>query len=365
VSECERRFEVERALAARLATGHGIVTAAMVAAARKHRVHLLLGTSFTTGERAAPYAPALVRELRTHAVTYGRREAVLRDLLAALASAQIDALIVKGAALAYVAYAEPYLRPRVDIDLMIRRDALERAERVLSDLGWVRDIEADAELAAAQRHYTTPLGDGVTEHLDLHWRIVNPPALAGVVSFDELHARSIAVAGLGRSARTCAPGDALFLACLHLAVHHPDAAPDLLWLMDIHLLAESLDAIERTRFCALVARESMHVVCRSCLEDGYRYFQGAATASLLSALDVSADGHQRFSRAMSKAASLYADLAALSSWRERVRLLGEHLFPSMTYLQTKYPRCPRVLLPFASLYRIVAGAPGWFVHGRS
>jgi hypothetical protein len=68
---------------------------------------------------------------------------------------------------------------------------------------------------------------------------------------------------------------------------------------------------------------------------------------------------------MSKAASLYADLAALSSWRERVRLLGEHLFPSMTYLQTKYPRCPRVLLPFASLYRIVAGAPGWFVHGRS
>jgi hypothetical protein len=55
-----------------------------------------------------------------------------------------------------------------------------------------------------------------------------------------------------------------------------------------------------------------------------------------------------------------ADLAALPTWRDRTLLIAEHLFPSFGYLQSRYPRCPKALLPAAAVHRIVAGAPKWF-----
>jgi hypothetical protein len=61
---------------------------------------------------------------------------------------------------------------------------------------------------------------------------------------------------------------------------------------------------------------------------------------------------------------LHADLAATTRWRSRVRLVGQHLFPSRTYMQRAYARCPHALLPLAYAHRIVRGAPAWFRRPR-
>ena len=125
----------ERRLAARLADGSSPITSAMPALARKHRVHLLLADSLTRAESVRPDLLELTRELRTAAALDAARELHLKALLAALLASGIDALLLKGAALAHMVYTAPHLRPRVDIDLMIRRDALDRAEGVLAGQG--------------------------------------------------------------------------------------------------------------------------------------------------------------------------------------------------------------------------------------
>jgi Uncharacterised nucleotidyltransferase len=325
-------------------------------------VQFLVARSLSDDERAGGCGQELMRELRSAAATFTRRETALRDLVDALATHQIDALILKGTALAYTVYPEPYLRPRVDVDLLIQRDAVERTERVLASQGWVRDAESDREFASAQRHYAKDLGAAGIERVDLHWRMVNPPALAHVLAFDDVRPRAMAISQLGPAARTLTAGDALFLACLHLAVHHGDDAAHLLWLMDLHLLARALDATERARFLALVARGSMRDVCRSCLEAAHDCFQGTATSTLIADLAaLPPDATSSYARPSTKATLLIADLLALPTWRRRAILLREHLFPSIAYLRSKYPACPRALLPFAAIYRIIVGVPGWFV----
>jgi len=59
-----------------------------------------------------------------------------------------------------------------------------------------------------------------------------------------------------------------------------------------------------------------------------------------------------------------SDFAVLSTWRSRLRLVREHLFPPLSYVRRRYPRWPAALLPLAYVFRIVRGAPKW-LHRRA
>lgn len=361
--------DAERAVTVRLGDAFAPLTADGIAVARRQGVHLMLAATMTAGDRRQPWAAELLRELRTSAAFHERRDATLRGLLDALGAARVDALLIKGAALSHTHYPEPYLRPRADIDLLVDRSDVERAQRVLECGGWARDVESDAELAKGQRHYTKPLGAaGRVERVDLHWRIANPLVFARALSFDELRARAVPIPSLGAAARTLAPADALLLACIHRVAHHADdpAAPALLWLTDICLLVERLERLERDRFLAVAARESLRAVCRDGLSAAAERLDSSACAHLAASLPPSAteEPTERLLHTTSPFALMRADLAALASWRDRAALVREHLFPSKRYLRTKYPRWPAVLLPFAALYRIATGAAGWIKGER-
>jgi hypothetical protein len=58
-----------------------------------------------------------------------------------------------------------------------------------------------------------------------------------------------------------------------------------------------------------------------------------------------------------------SDLAALSGWRARLRLVREHLVPPVSYMQKIYP-CSSVFMPFAYAHRIIAGAWRWLRRAR-
>ena len=57
-------------------------------------------------------------------------------MCAALDERGVQALLVKGAALAYSLYPEPWLRPRVDTDILVAHESLGAADRVLRGLGY-------------------------------------------------------------------------------------------------------------------------------------------------------------------------------------------------------------------------------------
>ena len=268
-------------------------------------------------------------------------------------------LLLKGAALAYTHYPEPHLRPFADIDLLIRRNDLERAAAALTGIGYARDVEADAELWTGQRHYLKTSAAGPVM-VDLHWRVANPLAFADALAFDDVWPRSAAVPAIGTHARTLAPADSLLLACLHRVAHHQDRV-DLLWLWDIHLLASRMSADEFALFASSAIGAKLGAVCARGLTLAHECFATVVPEDLLTALQ--AARHEPSAAFVGAALSPFdvarADMAALSNWRERAGLVREHLFPPAAYMRGQYPRWPAALLPIAYVFRMVRGAPRW------
>ena len=360
--------DIERAVCARLLGGTVRLTPRVVAAARQHRVHLLLAASLSCHERAEPEAAELSRELRTAAALDASGERDLRELLEALAADGVDVLLLKGVGLAHTVYSAPHVRPRVDTDFLVRREMIEQAERVFAAAGWTRPTEREVELSAAQRHYTKTGPAGTLQHLDVHWRIANPQRFANALSFDEMRSRAIDIPALGHHARTLGLADALFLACVHRVAHHGDEI-QLLWLWDVHLLIQRLSQPDRERFLWLAEREAMGAVCWRSVELGYQYFATTGAPELAVALRERAEGRrERPARFMSNSRLvnvLISDLETLPGWRARASLIAEHVFPSRAYMHSIYPAWPAVLLSFAYGYRIIRGAPKWFARRSS
>jgi hypothetical protein len=355
----------DRAVCERLLGGRDRLTRDVIAAACRHRVHLLLADSLSAEERADPETAALARELRMAAAFDLRSAETIGGLLAAFATAGVDALLMKGAGLAYTLYSDSCLRARVDTDVLIEADAVDRAERVLARAGWRHPVERNAVLTAAQRHYTRDRASGPLDELDLHWRIANPLVFARALSFAELRGRAIPVPALGPHARTLGLADALFLACLHRVAHHGDEI-QLLWLWDVHLLIQRASRQDRDAFLRLAERERMCAICHRGVELSAEYFGTPGASDLAEALGRGAaarpEPSARFIRDSRLVAVLRSDLATIDGWPRRVAFIAEHLFPPRAYMQSVYPACPPLLLPLAYGYRIARGAPKWFLR---
>jgi hypothetical protein len=358
----DRIGEAERALCARLTGGRGRLTPDLIAAARRHRVHLLVADSLTTEEIADTGTEELTRELRQAAALDARSAETIAALLDAFERVGVDALLMKGAGLAHTVYSGSHLRARADTDILIEHDDLGRAERVLLDEGWHRPIERHVALTAAQYHYSR--NQGAAHHIDLHWRVANPLLFAQALSFAELRDRAVSVASLGAHARTLGLADALFLACLHRVAHHDDEI-QLMWLWDLHLLIQRTSLEERDAFVRLAERERMGAVCCRGVALTADCFGTPGASDLAEALrQRTRDGEPsaRFIRDSRPVTALRSDLESLRGWQSRIAYLAEHLFPSRAYMQSVYPGCPPVLLPFAYGYRIARGAPKWFIR---
>jgi hypothetical protein len=352
-----------RATCARLRGEPVLLSAAMIDAAREHRVHLLVAESLSADERHESGAAArLEAELQRQAIVDALRERELRRTLDAFAAAGIQALVLKGAALARTVYPAPHLRPHADVDLLIAPEHLDAVDRLLGNEGWTRDVEPDFSEGAAQRHYRGRRDAAVVEHLDVHWKIANPRVFGDAFTFEELWRRSVPIRGLGADARTLGAAHTLLLACLHRVAHHDDAG-DLLWLWDIHLITSALSSEDRAPFLELAAGKKMRAICARGLRLAAECFETPGAAGLVAELQDHSAATEPTARFIGGRMRFFdivrADLAATPAWRARVALIREHLFPSRRYMRSTYSRWPAALLPFAYAHRILHGAPKW------
>ena len=210
--------------------------------AAAHRVSALLASRIECLGPAAPvpeWARARLAEIRRQAVE--RAEAsreTLRQLAADLERREVPFLLIKGSVLAELVYADPFVRPFYDLDIVVHRDDLSRAEELL--LAWGYRVERpwrllggrpsppiaeEQALAIARRFYLRrfhnlsydpPRGDP-RRPIELHWHIVPRGRLR--VEADALWRQAATATVAGIEVRTLAPEARL----LHLAVHALEA----------------------------------------------------------------------------------------------------------------------------------------------
>jgi hypothetical protein len=306
------------------------------------------------------------RALRDALLVEAARDTLIQPELARLAgafeTAAVRVLLMKGAQLAYTHYARPWLRPRADTDLLIGEADRERASAVLVGLGYEPVTGFDGQLVTYQFQFARPAGPGVLHHVDLHWRIANPQVFASTLSFEELWAGGVAVPALAPAARGLSSVHALAIASVHRVAHHR-ASSRLIWLYDIHLLLQRLDATGRDELEGLAARTGLLAVCGRSIVEARALFGTPVPAGWGEALEHRGAGEASaafLEGTRTKFDVLRSDLSALPGWRSRLRLVREHLFPPRAYMRrTAGVRHP-ALLPFAYLWRIVSGARKWF-----
>ena len=89
------------------------------------------------GQQAPEPAAGTIRALMLrHAVWHRARTNALHEVLTELERQTIEALVLKGAALAWMIYGTPTLRPMADVDLMVPRPAAPLAQEALLRLGF-------------------------------------------------------------------------------------------------------------------------------------------------------------------------------------------------------------------------------------
>jgi hypothetical protein len=287
----------------------------------------------------------------------------LRRVLAAFNRQSIPALVLKGTALGYTHYGGLANRPRLDVDLLIRRDDIGRVHEIFRSLEAEYVPHVTGRFVMSQFHYVTTDRAGCRHAYDVHWRIVNGHRFAGALSFDEMFADAAAPEALGAvRGRVPSPIHALLLACIHRAAHHAARGP-LVWLYDLHLLTERLDARERQAVLEIAAGRGLAGIAAHSLAEAGTTFGGGAVAALAAELrDRGGDraGVHRFLESRgSRARALLDDLTVLDGWRSRAALVREVLFPPAAYMRHAY--APGSAAPLGLLYlrRAVRGAAGF------
>jgi hypothetical protein len=319
--------------------------------------HRLQSTSARDDWPAAVREP-LLREARMQAAQDMILEHELIAVLDAFAEAGIGTLVLKGAALAYSHYPEPALRTRCDADVLIRRATRDAAGRLLEAMGYERDNAVSGELVSYEQSYAKREGN-VDHVIDLHWQINNGQVFARALSYDEAIARAVRVPQLGTSARALCPPHALLLACMHRAAHLGADGPEgnrLIWIYDIHLLANAMTTGEWREFVLLCVDKGMRGISLDAFAEAQRTFATAFPEEVIESLTHSGSAEMSAAYLDSAgAALLLTDLRALRTWRSRATLLRELLFPPAKYLLAKYHAHSRWLLPWWYVRRAVEG----------
>ncbi len=308
--------------------------------------------------------PETVREwlshtARMHAAIEMLRERELAAVLTALAAAGVEALLLKGAALAHTHYPEPALRTRCDADVLITPGDHDAAIQVLEGLRYRHPNAVSGTLVSYEAAYCKR-GGAVDHVVDLHWQINNGQVFARALGYDEAKARCLPVPPLGASARTLYPPHALLLACMHRAAHLGVDGPEanrLIWLYDIHLLAGAMTSEEWRDFAQLATTKAMRRISLDAFARTSEAFGTAFPPDVMRELESPAAAELSAAYLHPGRRRVFmAELRALGTWTQRATLLRESAFPPADYMHVKYGTRRRWLLPWWYLRRAVEGA---------
>jgi len=169
------------------------------------------------------------------------RMSVLCDILRAFEAAGIRGLVLKGAALVHLVYSDPALRPMRDVDLLVPRADVVRAQVLLGRLGFDAPLPDDGVLpnrhmAAATRHtggmlISVEVHHNLFRHEDLPLSFEMDNVTVSPCSF-ALRGCEIAVNALGYE-------DMLWHLCQHMRLSAGVfGANRLIWAADIVSFAE-------------------------------------------------------------------------------------------------------------------------------
>jgi hypothetical protein len=286
-------------------------------------------------------------------------ERQLRAILRAFEHEGIDALVLKGPALAATVYPHPATRLFSDIDLLVRPDQFLKAREALFQLGYYSQsdrFETFQELFNAEPFFHSSDSENYFI-VDLHWSLFQYHGIKRNNGVGEFFGRSVTVKTPTIKFDTLDKVDAFIYAAFHLVLHHAEYVR-LIWVADIALLAQSLvypDEWEvlrqrcSTLKLSLAMQESLKLAQRWYgiqLPEPYEEF-----ANWLSPKEDERAEVKYLSRKGGPDIRLKGYFADFLSAPGKVRFLLRFLFPTPEHIRITYPPSRKWLLPLSYIRR--------------
>ena len=257
----------------------------------------------------------------------------LKQLIGRLSELGIPCILLKGEALAASMYGQPGVRTRSDIDLFIRIQDILVVRQTMLELGY---RIASPVYKSHQFTVVRPGDESLNIRFDIHWRMLNAPRFARVLSFEEAYRGSLVHPGVS-PARILDQQDALMLACLHRFGNERHDRDRLIWLYDIHLLVSAMSTNDLTVFAAKAVQDNIQESCSDALEKSRQCFATDVPNGVLSTLRLPARPESfKAYFSYSQLALLIDDIWLLPGVRSRFEFLREFLIPPADYLLNRY-----------------------------
>lgn len=161
------------------------------------------------------------------------RTRMLVEILEVYRAAGIQALVLKGSALAHLLYPEPGLRPMGDIDLLVSRGEVHQAQRLLAELGFDAYLPSTTDLPDKHLLAATKQIDEFPISVEVHYDLFNQ-GYARSTTLENLAGKVVPFSLPGLTAYTLGYEDMLWHLCQHIAYHTTVWRPvRLIWAADI------------------------------------------------------------------------------------------------------------------------------------
>lgn len=271
---------------------------------------------------------------------------IVGQVLSTLGVAEIPALVLEGAALGEVVYADPVLRHSHDAEFLLREADLPRAASALAARGLGRVAFANHARVVVEHPSSLPL----VLQRDLFFERLYCSLTDGAWAESERHA----IAGV--PARVLSPIDNLLHVCGHAS--SSPTRDSLLWVCDAWLLTTQQPGLDWDRLIRRAAASHLLLLVSVVLDYLARELDAAVPEPVLARLRAAAIQVSPVTRDValfgaraSGRSGLTALLRAAGGPRERLRLLRWLLFPSAAYMRHAYGLAGAAWLPLYYVYR--------------
>lgn len=285
----------------------------------------------------------------------------LETVLKALGAAQLPVIVLKGAALAHTVYKNPAVRPMCDLDLLVKKADMPAALRCCEALGYqAGDKEAHPGDTLAYENELLLRKPGALEAvLELHWSLFDSPYYQSRLPMNWFWETTQPITFENLSTQTLGVEAQVLHLCGHLALHHgPGGLANWLWLYDIAALITNKQQLNWDLLLSRAQTLNLVLSLQYVLE---------AIADLLNPpylkthlvevqrLQPSAEEARVFSWLTAEHRPVLqrfvADLASIPGWPARLAYAWHSIFPSTSYMRSRYHIAHGILLPLYYPYR--------------
>jgi hypothetical protein len=184
-----------------------------------------------------PIPNPIKEQLQTRAMQHSHanqvRARALADVLAAFQAARIEALVLKGAALAHWVYPKPGLRPMRDVDVLVSRSQARQAQALLAEMGFNAPLPG-GDLPAKHLPNAQRKAEGLPVSIEIHHNLYSNGTPA--TELEALRQRAIPLTIEGVTAYTLSHEEMLEHIYRHMRIIFNPLR--LIWIADMVSLAE-------------------------------------------------------------------------------------------------------------------------------